>query len=155
MHDDGYFDEHVAAGYDESSAEMFKPEVVNPVVDFLVGLAGAGRVLELGIGTGRIALPLAPRPSTRKSVGHKSRKSERHEIQVFFVSYPETFEGGVAVKPGSLPNPGLTMRLSLAAQHLLPCLEAPTHLECRSDVEQLRTESRASRIALLPHVPPI
>jgi SAM-dependent methyltransferase len=62
MHeDDGYFDERVAARYDESSAEMFDPAVVDPVVDFLVGLAGSGRALELGIGTGRIALPLAQR----------------------------------------------------------------------------------------------
>jgi SAM-dependent methyltransferase len=59
--DDGYFDERVAARYDESSAEMFDPLVVDPVVDFLVELAGDGRALELGIGTGRIALPLAQR----------------------------------------------------------------------------------------------
>jgi SAM-dependent methyltransferase len=59
--DDGYFDERVAARYDESSAEMFDPAVVDPVVDFLVELAGDGRALELGIGTGRIALPLAQR----------------------------------------------------------------------------------------------
>ena len=58
-HDDGYFGERVAARYDESSAEMFDPAVVEPVVDFLAGLAGSGRALELGIGTGRIALPLA------------------------------------------------------------------------------------------------
>jgi SAM-dependent methyltransferase len=59
--DDGYFDEHVAARYDESAAEMFDPAVVDPVVDFLVELAGSGRALELGIGTGRIALALAQR----------------------------------------------------------------------------------------------
>ena len=61
MHDDGYFDERVAAGYDESAADMFDPAVVDPVVDFLVELAGDGRALELGIGTGRIAVPLAQR----------------------------------------------------------------------------------------------
>jgi SAM-dependent methyltransferase len=61
MSDDGYFDERVAARYDETSAEMFDPEVVDPVVDLLVELAGSGRALELGIGTGRIALPLAQR----------------------------------------------------------------------------------------------
>ena len=61
MHEDGYFDEPVAARYDESSADMFDPEVVDPVVDFLAELAGSGRALELGIGTGRIALPLAQR----------------------------------------------------------------------------------------------
>jgi SAM-dependent methyltransferase len=56
-----YFDEPVAARYDASSAAMFAPEVVGPAVDFLAGLAGSGRALELGIGTGRIALPLAAR----------------------------------------------------------------------------------------------
>src|SRR5580765_2097957 len=40
---------------------MFSPEAINPVVDFLSELAGDGRALELGIGTGRIALPLAER----------------------------------------------------------------------------------------------
>ena len=59
--DDGYFDEGVAARYDESSAEMFDPVVVEPVVELLTELAGNGRALELGIGTGRIALPLARR----------------------------------------------------------------------------------------------
>jgi SAM-dependent methyltransferase len=60
-HDDGYFDERVAATYDESSPEMFDPAAVDPVVDLLAELAGSGRALELGIGTGRIALPLAQR----------------------------------------------------------------------------------------------
>jgi SAM-dependent methyltransferase len=59
--DDGYFDESVAARYDESAAEMFDPAVVDPVIDFLVELARSGHALELGIGTGRIALPLAQR----------------------------------------------------------------------------------------------
>jgi SAM-dependent methyltransferase len=56
-----HFGERVAERYDESSAEMFDPAVVQPVVDFLVELAGDGAALELGIGTGRIALPLAQR----------------------------------------------------------------------------------------------
>ena len=58
---DGYFGESAAAGYDEKWAVMFRPGQVDPVVDFLAGLAGDGRALELGIGTGRIALPLARR----------------------------------------------------------------------------------------------
>src|SRR3954469_13936830 len=40
---------------------MFAPAVAEPVVDLLVELAGSGRALELGIGTGRIGLPLAQR----------------------------------------------------------------------------------------------
>ena len=58
--EDGYFDERVAARYDES-ADMFGPAAVDPVVDFLAEIAGSGRALELGVGTGRIALPLAQR----------------------------------------------------------------------------------------------
>jgi SAM-dependent methyltransferase len=62
MHDeDGHFGEGVAAAYDESADEMFRPDVVEPTVDFLAELAGSGRALELGIGTGRIAVPLAAR----------------------------------------------------------------------------------------------
>ncbi len=61
---DGYFDERVAARYDESAAEMFDPAVVDPVIEFLVEIAGSGCALELGIGTGRIALPLAQRGVT-------------------------------------------------------------------------------------------
>jgi SAM-dependent methyltransferase len=56
-----YFGERVAAGYDASSADLFEPAAVGPVVDFLVDLAGQGAALELGIGTGRIALLLAQR----------------------------------------------------------------------------------------------
>ena len=55
MGQDGYFDERVAATYDEDTASMSTAAVI----DFLEGLADGGRVLELGIGTGRIALPLA------------------------------------------------------------------------------------------------
>src|SRR5437763_14647689 len=40
---------------------MFEPAAVEPAVDFLAGLAGDGAALVLGIGTGRIALPLARR----------------------------------------------------------------------------------------------
>ena len=61
MHDDDFFEERVAARYDESAAEMFETAVVEPAVDFLAELAGSGRALELGVGTGRIALPLAAR----------------------------------------------------------------------------------------------
>ncbi|MBV1936835.1 class I SAM-dependent methyltransferase [Streptomyces sp. BV286] len=59
--EDGYFGEPVAATYDESSAEMFAPGAVDPAVGLLAELAGDGRALELGIGTGRIALPLSRR----------------------------------------------------------------------------------------------
>jgi SAM-dependent methyltransferase len=56
-----HFGEGIAAHYDDPSDEMFQPAVIGPVVDFLAALAGDGTALELGIGTGRIALPLAQR----------------------------------------------------------------------------------------------
>jgi SAM-dependent methyltransferase len=40
---------------------MFRPEVLGPAVDVLAALAGDGAALELGIGTGRVALPLSGR----------------------------------------------------------------------------------------------
>ncbi|WP_369174158.1 class I SAM-dependent methyltransferase [Streptomyces sp. R28] len=61
IEDDGYFGENIADDYDDSAADMFRPDVVEPAVDLLAGLAGDGPALELGIGTGRIALPLAGR----------------------------------------------------------------------------------------------
>ena len=56
-----YFDERIAATYDAASAVMFDPAIVEATVDFLARLAGGGAALELGIGTGRIALPLSQR----------------------------------------------------------------------------------------------
>lgn len=61
MDDDAYFGEAEAARYDESASDMFDQAVVSATVDFLADLAGTGRALELGVGTGRIALPLASR----------------------------------------------------------------------------------------------
>ena len=61
MHDDGYFDEPIAARYDETSSERFQRDEVDATVDLLVELAAGGRALEFAIGTGRIGVPLAAR----------------------------------------------------------------------------------------------
>jgi SAM-dependent methyltransferase len=56
-----YFGEDVAARYDTDD-EISAPSAIDPIVDLLAELAGpAGRALELGIGTGRIAVPLRQR----------------------------------------------------------------------------------------------
>ena len=57
---DGFFGERVASRYDEDTA-ISDPAVVGPVADLLAQLAGDGAALEFGIGTGRIAFPLAER----------------------------------------------------------------------------------------------
>lgn len=55
------FDERIAKSYEARWPELFEPAVIDPVVSFLADLAGKGTALELGIGTGRIALPLSKR----------------------------------------------------------------------------------------------
>lgn len=55
------WDEEDAERYDEISAEKFAPHVLGPTVDVLARLAGAGPALELAVGTGRVAIPLAAR----------------------------------------------------------------------------------------------
>lgn len=56
-----HFGESVAARFDERYGHEADAAVVGPIVDFLTALASDGVALELGIGTGRIALPLADR----------------------------------------------------------------------------------------------
>ena len=79
-----YFGERVAERYDESSADMFDPGVVDPVVDLLVELAAGGAALELGIGTGRIALPLSQRG-----------------VRVHGIDLSEAMVGRLRAKPGA------------------------------------------------------
>jgi SAM-dependent methyltransferase len=56
---ENYFDTWVARHYEVLWSDLFAPEVVEPAVRVLAGLAGDGRALELGVGTGRLALPLS------------------------------------------------------------------------------------------------
>jgi SAM-dependent methyltransferase len=79
-----YFGERIAERYDESASDMFDAEVVDPVVDFLADLAFDGTALELGIGTGRIALPLA-----------------RRGIRVNGIELSEAMVSRLRVKPGA------------------------------------------------------
>jgi len=79
-----YFDEPVADRFDERYAHQADPAVVNPMVDFLVDCARDGEALELGIGTGRIALPLA-----------------RRGIRVHGIDLSEAMVARMRVKPGA------------------------------------------------------
>ena len=100
-HDEGFFGERVAATYDERSAGMFDPAVVTPVVDLLAGLAGRGRALEFGIGTGRIALPLAERgltvagiDSSEAMVARLRAKPGGEDLEVAIGDFSSTRIGG-------------------------------------------------------------
>src|ERR1700683_3384290 len=55
------FDKRIAENYETRWPEVVLPTVVEPIVDFLVDHADDGPVLELAIGTGRIAVPLHQR----------------------------------------------------------------------------------------------
>jgi SAM-dependent methyltransferase len=100
-HDDGFFGERVASRYDEDAADMFDPAVVMPVVQTLAELAGRGAALELGIGTGRIALPLAERgvrvagiDSSEAMVARLRAKPGSEDIEVAIGDFATTRVGG-------------------------------------------------------------
>jgi SAM-dependent methyltransferase len=56
---DEHLSETVAAAYDDSVADRFRPEDVDPAVRVLAELALDGLAVEFAIGTGRLAVPLA------------------------------------------------------------------------------------------------
>ena len=58
---ENHFGEPIAAQYDAAESDRFEQAAIDRTVSFLAGLAGDGDALELGIGTGRIALPLRQR----------------------------------------------------------------------------------------------
>jgi predicted RNA methylase len=99
--DEGFFGERVASVYDEHAAAMFDPAMVTPVVDLLAGLAGRGAALELGIGTGRIALPLAGRgvrvagiDSSEAMVARLRAKPGGQDVEVAIGDFATTRVGG-------------------------------------------------------------
>ena len=99
--DEGFFGERVAARYDEDAADMFDPAVVTPVVDTLVELTGQGAALEFGIGTGRIALPLAERgvrvagiDSSEAMVARLRAKPGGQDLEVAIGDFATTRIGG-------------------------------------------------------------
>ena len=64
------------------------------MVDFLAGLAGRGAALELGVGTGRIALPLA-----------------RRGVRVYGIDLSEAMVARLRAKPGGDAGRGDHRRL--------------------------------------------
>jgi SAM-dependent methyltransferase len=61
MRQEEIWDVDAAQRYDTPGTGMFAPEVLGPTVDRLASLAEGGPALELAIGTGRVAVPLAER----------------------------------------------------------------------------------------------
>jgi SAM-dependent methyltransferase len=55
------WDPEIAEVYDDTSSSMFDPTLLDATCDVLEELAAGGPALELAVGTGRVALPLAAR----------------------------------------------------------------------------------------------
>ena len=58
---ENFFTGAIAREYKSRWPHLFEPAMVDPAVDFLAGLARGMSALELGVGTGRLALPLSAR----------------------------------------------------------------------------------------------
>jgi SAM-dependent methyltransferase len=80
----GWFDEEVAARYDDSTGSEFDPAVIGATADLLASLAGGGAALEFAIGTGRIAVPLAER-----------------QVRVSGIDYAPAMVAQLRAKPGA------------------------------------------------------
>jgi SAM-dependent methyltransferase len=61
MRHEDIWDEAAAKTYDTPGEGMFAPDVLEPAVERLAGLADGGRALEFAIGTGRVAVLLSQR----------------------------------------------------------------------------------------------
>jgi SAM-dependent methyltransferase len=94
-------------------------------VEFLAGLAGDGRVLELGIGTGRVALPLAARGVSVEGVDASAAMVERLRAKPGGESVPVTV-GDMAEVPVS----GRFRLVYLVANTLFGLLSQERQAEC-------------------------
>jgi len=86
--DPAFYGDRWAAVYDDHHRHMDP----GPAVEFLAGLAGDGRVLELAIGTGQVALPLAARGITVEGVDASAAMVDRLRAKPGGQSIPVTME---------------------------------------------------------------
>lgn len=96
--DPAFYGDRWAGVYDEHHAGMDPA----PAVEFLAGLAGDGPVLELAIGTGRVALPLAGRGIPVQGIDASEAMVERLRAKPGGESIPVVI-GDMAQVPASGP----------------------------------------------------
>ena len=102
------------------------------VIELLAGLAGDGRVLELAIGTGRVALPLAARGITVEGVDASAAMVERLRAKPGGESIPVTL-GDMAQVPVS----GQFRLVYLVANTLFGLFSQPRQAECFGSVARV------------------
>jgi SAM-dependent methyltransferase len=96
--DPAFYGDRWADIYDEHHTSLDP----GPAVEFLARLAGHGRVLELAIGTGRVAIPLAGRGITVEGVDASEAMVARLRAKSGGASVPVTI-GDMAQVPASGP----------------------------------------------------
>lgn len=99
------FDQWIAARYETLWPELFEPAAVEPAVEFLARLAGTGPALELGIGTGRLAVPLSRRGVPVRGIDLSVAMIER-----FHAEYPAS---GIEVTVGDFATTTVDERFRL------------------------------------------
>ena len=123
-----------AATYGDRIAEVYDewfavPSDTEDTVAFLSGLAGPGPVLELGIGTGRVALPLA-------QIGHEVRGLDASEAMV----------GKLRARTGDIPvTIGDFAELDIEGEFSLVYVVFNTFFALLSQEDQVRCFSNVAR----------
>jgi SAM-dependent methyltransferase len=95
------YGDRIAAVYDEFHSHSPVTRFTDAAVEFLASIAGKRRVLELGIGTGRIAVPLAAKglkvfgiDASEKMVQKMREKPDGDAIPVVFGNFADVKIGG-------------------------------------------------------------
>jgi SAM-dependent methyltransferase len=126
--DSAFYGDSWAAVYDDHYERMDP----GPAVEFLAGLAGDGRVLELAIGTGRVALPLAARGVAVEGVDASAAMVERLRAKPGGDSIPVTM-GDMAQVPVS----GRFRLVYLVFNTLFGLLSQARQAECFANVARV------------------
>jgi len=125
--DPGLFGRLWAAGYDTGA----NPDP-GPAVDFLAGLAQGGPVLELAIGTGRVALPLAARGLVVEGVEASPEMVARMRAKPGGAELPVTI-GNMA----DVPVPGPFRLVYLVFNTLFNLVDADRQADCFRNVARV------------------
>ena len=126
--DPAFYGDSWAGVYDEHHAGMDPA----PAVEFLAGLAGEGRVLELAIGTGRVALPLAGRGIAVEGIDASAAMVERLRAKPGGASIPVVM-GDMA----QVPATGPFRRVYLVFNTLFGLLSQDRQAECFRNVARV------------------
>jgi SAM-dependent methyltransferase len=124
----------IAEAYDSTTAALFAPSVLDPMVDLLASLAGERPALEFAIGTGRVALPLSARGVPVHGIELSPHMVERFRAKPESESVPVTIGDMTTARvPGSFVLVYLVyntiMNVTTQEEQLQVFANAAAHLE--------------------------